>query len=163
MGQTDSRTENIHATGLVLGGTGVMLRGASGTGKSLIALSLLTLWEDRGVEASLVSDDRVEIWVRKGQLMMAPPARIAGLIELRGRGIVSRPFVPEARVDLVVDLVDTLDRMPEEADQQTEILGVGLARCPVPRTGLTGLGHQILLVREALRALPAAGLRQKTT
>ena len=41
-----SRT-NIHATGLVLGTTGVILRGPSGAGKSLLALSLIEAWEAR--------------------------------------------------------------------------------------------------------------------
>ena len=64
-------------------------------------------------------------------------------------------------MDLVVDLVATTDRMPAESEQQTVLMGLRLARCPVPRAGLIEMAHQMLLVREALRALP--GLRQKTT
>ena len=36
---------------------------------------------------------------------MQAPKAIEGLIELRGRGIVSRPFVAKAPLHLVVDLV----------------------------------------------------------
>ncbi|SFZ86529.1 HPr Serine kinase C-terminal domain-containing protein [Devosia enhydra] len=154
---------NIHATGIVLDAAGLVIRGPSGAGKSLLALSLLTLWEDLGRPAALVGDDRLDIAPEEGGLLMLAPPRIAGLIELRGRGIVARPWRQSAPVDLIVDLVDALDRMPEETEQSVTVAGVKLSRCPVPRNGLVELGHQMLLVREALRLLPADPLRQKTT
>ena len=43
------------------------------------------------------------------------------------------------------------------------LLGVALARCPVPRAGIVDSRHQLLLVREALRALPAAPIGAKKT
>ncbi|HQZ13928.1 MAG TPA: serine/threonine protein kinase [Devosia sp.] len=158
-------SENIHATGIVLDGSGVLLRGPSGAGKSLLALSLIDRWEGRGLSANLVADDRLDVAATGGVVMMRTPPRIAGLAELRGRGIVRRPHVAEARVDLVVDLVETLERMVEEVDLRTDFLGVALPRCPVPRAGAIELGHQILLVSEALRGLAGAGsaARQKTT
>ncbi|MBK8084990.1 MAG: hypothetical protein IPK28_14860 [Devosia sp.] len=160
-----SETQNIHATALVLGGSGLILRGPSGAGKSLLALELIDEWETRGLGGRLVSDDRVDVVrVGKGLRMQAPKA-IEGLIELRGRGIVSRPFLAEAPLDLVVDLVDTMERMVEEDALSTELLGVRLMRAPVPRAGVIDARHQLLLIREAVRALPAhrRGSRQKTT
>lgn len=145
--------ENIHATGLVLGQHGVVLRGPSGSGKSLLALELLDRWEHRRLNARLVADDRLDIRVQPDGLMMATPPNIAGLIELRGRGIVERPHVNAAAVHLVVDLVDGLTRMLDEADLETHILGMQLARCPVPRRGVVDSAHQILLVAEALGRL----------
>ena len=118
--------DNIHATGLVLDGHGLILRGPSGSGKSLLALLLLEAWDGRGKTAKLVSDDRVEIAAEAGALTLHAPATIEGLIELRGRGIA-------------------------------------VARCPVPRAGKIGTLHQLLLVGEALRALPAAGRTRKKT
>ena len=53
--------QNIHATGLVLDGVGLILRGPSGSGKSILALTLLDAWETRGLTARLVSDDRIDI------------------------------------------------------------------------------------------------------
>lgn len=47
-----SQPENVHATGLVLGKTGLILRGPSGAGKSLLALELLDAWEARGLPES---------------------------------------------------------------------------------------------------------------
>src|SRR3982751_2311103 len=105
---------NIHATGLVLGTTGLILRGPSGAGKSLLALELMDEWESRGLPAKIVSDDRIDVEASAKGLVMHAPKAIEGLVELRGRGIVSRPFVERAPLHLVVDLVDTLERMVEE-------------------------------------------------
>jgi serine kinase of HPr protein (carbohydrate metabolism regulator) len=154
---------NIHATGLVLGRTGLILRGPSGAGKSLLALELIDAWEARGLAAKLVSDDRIEIEATKDRLIMHAPRAIAGLIELRGRGIVSRPHVESAPLHLVVDLVDALERMVEEDALVMTLEGVRLARCPVPRAGIVDSRHQLLLIREALRALnPRPRTRKKT-
>lgn len=160
-----TETHNIHATGLVLDGVGLILRGPSGAGKSLLALELLDEWEMRGKPAKLVSDDRVDIVTGGRTLVMRAPAAIEGLAELRGRGIVSRPFIAEAPLHLVIDLVETLERMVEEDELTTELFGVTLARAPVPRNGVVDARHQLLLVREAIRAAgsPRAKARQKTT
>jgi len=160
-----SAPHNIHATGLVLDGTGLILRGPSGSGKSLLALDLLEQWQARGRAAALVSDDRVEIIAGDGWLSMQPAPNIGGLIELRGRGIVRRPFVTEAPLHLVIDLVDTLERMLEEDALVTELYGVGVARAPVPRAGVVDSRHQLLLIGEAIAAVNAAApvARQKTT
>jgi serine kinase of HPr protein (carbohydrate metabolism regulator) len=154
---------NIHATGLVLGKTGMILRGPSGAGKSLLALELIDEWEARGLEAKIVSDDRIDVEASGSRLTMLAPKAIEGLIELRGRGIVSRAFVAKSTVHLVVDLVDTLERMVEEDALVTELEGITLARCPVPRAGIVDSRHQVLLIREALRALSPAPARVKKT
>lgn len=160
-----SETHNIHATALVLDGVGLILRGPSGAGKSLLALELIDEWEARGRPAKLVSDDRVDIVAEGGTLTLRAPRAIEGLAELRGRGIVSRPFVAEAPLHLVIDLVDVLDRMVEEDALTTELFGVRVARAPVPRSGVVDARHQLLLVREAIRAAgsPRKRTRQKTT
>ena len=160
-----SESHNIHATGLVLGGIGLILRGPPGSGKSLLALDLLDQWEARGLEAILVSDDRVEIIAADAALRMRPAPNIEGLIELRGRGIVRRPFSANAPLHLVIDLVETLERMLEDDALVTELFGVTLARAPVPQAGVVDARHQLLLIREAIRTLdsPPTAARQKTT
>ena len=99
----------IHGTSVLISGTGVLLRGASGAGKSDLALRLL----DHG--AVLIADDRVEVRVDQGRVMMSPPAILAGLMEVRGVGVMRMPFVPNAELQLVVDLVasDAVERLPE--------------------------------------------------
>ncbi|WDR02090.1 aldolase [Devosia algicola] len=144
---------NVHGTGLMLGQTGILLRGPSGTGKSVLALALLERWEMMGKTALLVSDDQVLLSAAHGHLQMHAPETIAGSIELRGRGIVARPALSDAPLHLVIDLVETLDRMPPEEAFAVELLGVGVARAPVPRAGVIELSHQTLLVVEAIRAL----------
>lgn len=160
-----TETVNVHATGLQLDGVGVMLRGPSGAGKSLLALDLLTDFADRGQPAWLVADDRLDLQVANHRLIMRTPPTLAGLIELRGRGIVNRPFLAESAVDLVVDLVPELDRMPEAAALRTEVLGMKLSRCPVPQAGRADMRHQMLLIRQALWELQStkAQSRQKDT
>lgn len=160
-----SDRHNIHATGLVLGRRGLILRGPSGSGKSLLALALLDEWEARGLSAKLVADDRLDIVAEKSRLVMHAPRAIAGLAELRGRGIVHRPFVTKAPVHLVVDFVPKLERMVEEDALSLVLYGVSVARCPVPKAGAANPMHQLLLVREALRALSTAdtGPRQIST
>ena len=99
----------IHGTCVDLSGTGVLLRGPSGSGKSDLALRLI----DGG--AALVADDRVDLAARDGSLTAAAPANLAGMIEVRGMGIMAVPSIPRSVIGLVVDLVheNALERMPE--------------------------------------------------
>lgn len=154
---------NIHATGLVLDKTGLILRGPPGAGKSLLALELIDEWDARGLPAKIVSDDRIDIEVGPNGLTMMAPKAIEGMVELRGRGIVSRPFVKQAPLHLVVDLIDEVERMVEEDALVTDLEGVSIARCPVPRAGKIDSRHQLLLIREALRALSPKPVTRKKT
>ena len=99
----------VHASCVALGGRGVLLRGAPGAGKSDLALRLI----DAG--ATLVSDDRVALDGGRSALLASPPARIAGLLEVRGLGIVTMAYTGRCPVRLVVDLVapEAVERMPE--------------------------------------------------
>jgi serine kinase of HPr protein (carbohydrate metabolism regulator) len=111
-----------HATCVDLEDGAVLLRGASGSGKSDLALRLV----DAG--AVLVADDQVRLECRDGRLFASPPAALAGLLEVRGLGIVRLPHRADAPVGLVVDLVgpDDVERLPE--DGQVELASVTLAR-----------------------------------
>jgi HPr kinase/phosphorylase len=86
-------------------GDAVLLVGPSGSGKSDLALRLLSL----GFE--LVADDQVT--VTDG--IVSAPAILAGLLEVRGLGIVHLPHRSTARLVLVVDLGGRADRMPMPA------------------------------------------------
>lgn len=146
---------NIHGTGLCIGPFGLLVRGPSGSGKSMLTLELMHDAQLRGVTAKLVADDRLELTVENKALFMHAPASIGGLIELRGRGIVTRPFVEKAQVHLVVDTNAELTRLIEDDELTTELEGVTLARCPVPSHDRVEITQQKLLVLEALRALEA--------
>lgn len=99
----------IHGTCVLVGGIGVLLRGPSGGGKSDVAVRLI----DDG--ALLVADDQVQVRADGGRLMATAPATLAGLIEVRGVGIVPVPAAETAEIRLVVDLVpaDDVERLPE--------------------------------------------------
>lgn len=115
----------IHATCVLMGDMGVMLRGPSGCGKSDLALRLI----DRG--AMLIGDDYVEAEVIDGSLRVTVPDRIAGLIEVRGVGIMPAPYRASATIRLVIELgvePDIEERLPEP--RQTVIAGV---RIPIYR------------------------------
>ena len=123
----------VHATAIAVGDRAALIRGPSGSGKSDLALRCLTLpatpplWPLR---AMLVADDQVRV-TRAGQtLSIAPPPTIAGLIEVRGVGIVAVDHAPSARLALCVTLVgpdvrpgEEIARLPDE-DESVEILGV---------------------------------------
>jgi len=110
---------NIHASCVLLGDAGktfgapqdaaVLLLGESGKGKSDLALRLI----ERG--AKLVSDDRTEVFVRDRALFARAPKALAGLLEVRGLGIVALPFATEARIALAVEMMEEgyVPRMPE--------------------------------------------------
>ena len=102
-----SHVETLHATTVAIGGRGVLITGASGAGKSDLALRLI----DRG--AVLVSDDRTVLAAREARLFASPPTTIAGRIEVRGVGIVPFPYTTDVAVALVVDLDSVPERLPE--------------------------------------------------
>ena len=116
----------IHAGCVAIAGRGVLIAGRSGAGKSDLAMRLI----DRG--ASLVADDYVTLRREGDRLMAAPPATIAGKIELRGVGILTLPFLAEAPVALLVDLDLDPERLPEPSPRDYH----GVA---VPALGLNAL------------------------
>ena len=94
---------NLHASAVAFpspdGAFGVLVLGASGSGKSGLVLRLMALG------ARLVSDDRVVL--RRdpaGFLIAAAPAPITGLVEARGVGILRAPAGGPVPVCLAVDL-----------------------------------------------------------
>lgn len=109
-----ARARNIHATALVIGERGVLILGESGTGKSTLALALLESAKARGQFAGLISDDRVLIEVRGGQVVARTHPAIAGEIEARGAGILAAPALAGAVIDAVVVLSPAPPRLPEE-------------------------------------------------
>jgi HPr kinase/phosphorylase len=97
----------LHATCVAIDGRAVLLLGPSGSGKSDLALRLI----DRG--AVLVSDDQTDLAATDGTVFASAPNTIAGLIEVRGLGIVALPFVARVPVALAVRLGEPVVRMPE--------------------------------------------------
>ncbi|HET8996083.1 MAG TPA: HPr kinase/phosphatase C-terminal domain-containing protein [Acetobacteraceae bacterium] len=97
-------------------GHAVLVTGPSGAGKSDLVLRLL----DRGFQ--LVADDRVEL---AGGYASAPAA-LAGLLEVRGLGILRLPYLQRARLALLVRIARETHRLP--APQQDAEFGVPVIR-----------------------------------
>ena len=120
----------IHASCVSFASKAVLIRGASGSGKSDLVLRLID-GEGYGLgdtllRAQLVADDQVQL-VRQGDLIMAsPPQALAGLLEIRGQGVVSLSHQNQAILALVVDLMPAseIERMPDQSALETEILGL---------------------------------------
>jgi serine kinase of HPr protein (carbohydrate metabolism regulator) len=112
--------EQTHATCVDIDGAGVLLRGPSGSGKSDLALRLI----EEG--ARLVADDRADLKLDGGRIVVSAPAVLKGRIEVRGVGILEVKPLPKTALKLVVDLVtpDKVDRLPGPAT--AEFLGVKL-------------------------------------
>ena len=101
----------IHATSVCLKNKGILILGKSGAGKSDLALRLI---EEQ--KAMLVADDITELSVKKGEIYASCPENIRGKIEVRGVGIVQKPYEENIKISLVVELVNDfkkIERLPE--------------------------------------------------
>lgn len=121
----------IHGTCIALGSGAALLKGAPGAGKSDLALRFISSFSESG--AILVADDQVRVWRDGDGLAAGPPETLAGLLEVRGIGIVEMPHVAAARLDLVVTLstAAAIPRLPPDPLPCEEMLG-----CSVPMLAL---------------------------
>ena len=157
----------LHATALIVGEAGLLLRGASGAGKSSLALALLARAQDRATYAALVADDRVFMRVFHERLAARGDPSFTGKIERRCEGILDVAAAPAAVIRLVVDLVGRADapaRLPEDPAHWTEILGVRLPRVTLDpalgpddraRATLDSLARRVTAMTPGLRRIMA--------
>ena len=119
----------IHASAVLIGAHAVLIRGASGAGKSQLAWQLIGAAPAHIPFARLVADDRAFVEAHHGRLVVRAAPELAGLLEVRGLGIRRLPHEPCAVVGLVVDLAAAdADRLPPREALATAILGVTLPR-----------------------------------
>lgn len=90
------------------GWRGILIQGASGAGKSDLALRAL----DHGFR--LVADDRTLVWASGGVLFGRAPSSLARRMEVRGLGVMAEPALDHCRIVLCVR-DGTPERMPEPA------------------------------------------------
>ena len=138
-------------------GVGVLIRGASGIGKSETALGLI----ERGY--SLVADDVTRITSLEGrELMATAPDLTRNHMEVRGIGIINVASVfgiGSIRIEKRLDLVVTL----EEWENVAEIERVGIERQSYEILGLK-VPHVTLPVRpgrDIARLIEVAAMDQK--
>lgn len=107
-GHPDTPPDTIlHATCVAVSGKAAIFLGASGSGKSALALNLMALG------AELVADDRVILTKAGGAVCASAPDTINGMIEARGIGLLKARTTGPVPVGCVIDLdqVETA-RMP---------------------------------------------------
>jgi HPr kinase/phosphorylase len=92
----------LHGSCVARDGAGVLLLGPPGSGKSDLALRLLR----QGF--ALVADDQVDVI----DGFARPPIALAGLLEVRGLGIVRVPYLSVVKLSLVVVLAGQHERLP---------------------------------------------------
>ena len=121
----------IHGSAALVGDSGVLIRGGSGCGKSTLLLDLLAA-DPKGNH--LVADDRVIVTAVNGRLLADAPATIAGLIEMRGVGLLERSYIAPIVIRLIVDLKarESCVRLPEADETRTELAGVVLPYLRLP-------------------------------
>jgi HPr kinase/phosphorylase len=110
----------VHGTAVAIEGEAVLLRGPPGAGKSDLALRLI----DGG--ARLLADDQATLQRADNRILVRAPAAIAGLIEVRGVGILRVDPVDEAPLALIVDLLPAaaIERLPD--DRFEAVLGLAI-------------------------------------
>jgi HPr kinase/phosphorylase len=129
---------NLHATMVDIKGVGVLLRGASGVGKSECALALI----ERG--HSLVADDFVLVTLIADRELQGTSKELnRGYMECRGIGIINiasifgvRSVRRDKRIDLVITFVLWQPGMEEERSgldvETVEILGRKVPHMTLP-------------------------------
>lgn len=107
----------LHATCVALGPRGILIRGASGAGKSALALQLMA----HG--AQLVADDQTILTRQDDAIFATCPPNLRGMIEARGIGLLAAKPRKTAKICLIVDLdqIET-DRLPPK--RNSDLMGV---------------------------------------
>ena len=119
MTRAEESSTILHASCVALGPSGVLILGASGSGKSALALQLMALG------AELVADDRTCLRIEDGVVIASCPKAIRGRIEARGVGLLSATCRATVCLRLVVDLDRTeAGRLPPH--RTACLLGVDL-------------------------------------
>jgi len=142
----------IHASAVLAGPKAVLIRGPSGSGKSLLAWNLINAASQGLLTFTrLVGDDRVQVTGQSDRLLVRPAQALSGLIEIHGLGIRRLPFESIAVVGWVVDFAASdASRLPATEAATTWIAGV-----TVPRLAVAPGMAVLPMVLAALRTSPA--------
>ena len=112
-------SEAVHASSVALDGRAILITGASGSGKSDLALRLI----DR--RFTLVSDDQTLVRRDGDRLIASAPPAIRGKLEIRGIGIIEMETASDVPVALLVELTSDIQRLPDDS-RERPILGISL-------------------------------------
>ena len=136
---TTAEGASIHACTVVLGRFGVLIRGESMSGKSMLATCLIDEATKIGKFAGWVADDRTFLTTKADRLVAHCPNQISGLVELHHFGIRKVEVPRAAVIDLVVDLVppDHVERMPRPSTIALDGLTIPHLLVPAKQTSIS--------------------------
>ncbi len=107
MGDSVTQSEILHASAVSVRGRGLLILGRSGSGKSALALDLMS----RG--ATLISDDRTVLTLTGGEILLSAPDQLRGMIEARFVGLLHADVAQPTELKAIVDLdVVEHERLP---------------------------------------------------
>lgn len=119
----------LHASVVAFGPRGLLIVGPSGSGKSALALALMSMG------AELVADDQVLILAERGALIATRPPTLPKLIEARQIGLLHANGPDRVVLTLAADLgAAEPQRLPP--DRWITFLGIDL-----PLARIAGLPH----------------------
>ncbi len=129
---------------------GMFLRGKSGVGKSDLALTMIDgcPWQ----RSRLVCDDVAIIQAKGDDLYARCPENIQDMIEVRGIGILPMQTMERVKLQMICDLDDSPERMPE--DKQEKIIGASERTLPVYPLAALEISTPVK-IRQAMRAFLA--------
>ncbi|MEO0542993.1 MAG: aldolase [Pseudomonadota bacterium] len=126
----------VHGTCISIEGTGILIRGASGTGKTQTALCLFRRLKPHIQNCFFVTDDQTLLTedVALQALVASCPEPICGKIEVFGFGIIEdhSMFCQSATIGLLVDLVDDRQVARMAPETEVDLLGFRLPRLLLP-------------------------------
>lgn len=146
-----SLSATFHGSCVELCGRGALVIGKPGTGKSSLAIELISLG------ASLVGDDQVVLSDRGGVVVARSLSRTSGpepgAIEARQIGILEAPACEQVAVTVVIDL----DRPEPSRLPPSRTISFGTTAVPLLHgRGVHGLGPAVALILRSGR-LPGGG------
>ena len=131
---TGAGDQPVHGTCVAIDGRGVLIRGPSGSGTTVLGLELVRRARAGGLIAGLVADDRTLVEIVEHSLVANCPAPILGKVEIRGFGIVDAGDLGAGpvRLVLVADLVaaEAAERFGRDLTAELSGLAIPALRLP---------------------------------
>lgn len=127
----------VHATAFVVGDRGVLVFGASGSGKSALAFEAIRDADRTGRFAALIADDRIHLAAIGGRLVARAPAALRSALEVRGAGIRRVDSEPAAVIHLLARLLPLgeAQRYPDPGSEVIEGVELPVLRLPQKDAG----------------------------
>ncbi len=118
--------ESIHGTAIAIDGQAILIRGASGSGKSRLAADLLFHASEAGRDAALIGDDRVTLRREGNTIIVGGHPAIEGLMEIRGHGIIEMRRKSHAKLAWLIDISGDGERLPSRGEAIADVMGIAI-------------------------------------